>query len=295
MGPFQSTVFGATRFGRVQRDRFGADVEHRLAGTIASRDHVRASTARPWTARPSRRSAASASCRRVDQVARHVHAVRLHQRVAGLEPIARKNVHAIAPPMSSRPPWAAAPRSRRSCPRSCCRRAPRRTDARGLERAAEVREFALHEQPRHGRTQIASATPAVLACARCAAPKASFTYRSPSSANCCASAASFFSSPAKKRVFSSSSTLPSAPGVRRRHRRGPTVSGRNCTTARRERRRAARPPVPACTSRIGRPLGTAEVREQHDLRAGSHSAVMVGRAARCACRRSRAPRRRGAR
>src|SRR6476646_3641778 len=53
------------------------------------------------------------------------------------------------------------------------------------------------------------ATPSVLACARCAAPNASFTYRSPSSASARESRSSLVSSPPRKRVFSRRSTSPS--------------------------------------------------------------------------------------
>ena len=51
-----------------------------------------------------------------------------------------------------------------------------------------------------------SATPAVEAWARCAAPKASFTYTSASAASSRASSGSFFVSPGSQRVFSSTST-----------------------------------------------------------------------------------------
>jgi len=54
-----------------------------------------------------------------------------------------------------------------------------------------------------------SATPTVDACARCAAPNASLTKKSPSSASARERRGSFFSSPPRKRVFSRSKSSPS--------------------------------------------------------------------------------------
>ena len=57
------------------------------------------------------------------------------------------------------------------------------------------------------------ATPSVDAWARCAAPKASFTYRSPSCASPRASRGSLVSSPPRKRVFSSNTICPSVSAI----------------------------------------------------------------------------------
>ena len=57
-------------------------------------------------------------------------------------------------------------------------------------------------------TGAASATPCVLASARCAVPKASITNTSQSAAMRAASAGSSFFSPFRKRTFSSSTTSP---------------------------------------------------------------------------------------
>src|SRR5262249_9144507 len=71
--------------------------------------------------------------------------------------------------------------------------------------------------------------PAVDACARCAAPKASLMYTSQSVASCLAKLGSFFSSSAWNRRFSSRSTSPSSRLETIRSTSAPTQSGTNCT------------------------------------------------------------------
>ena len=73
------------------------------------------------------------------------------------------------------------------------------------------------------------ATPSVLAWARWAAEKASFTYRSASPARSRAKPGSLASSPGWKRVFSSTSTSPSRIAATAAWAAGPTVSAANAT------------------------------------------------------------------
>jgi hypothetical protein len=125
--------------------------------------------------------------------------------------------------------------------------------------------FSIRKPATAGRTN--SATPAVLAWARWAAPKASLTYRSPSCASARESAASFFSSPARKRVFSRRSSSPSASCRVASTAASVCVSPRKRTVRAGSSSRSRRATGSSEYFASGAPLGPAEVRAEHDARA----------------------------
>ena len=86
--------------------------------------------------------------------------------------------------------------------------------------------FSMRNPATPGRT---CATPSVLACARCAVPKASFTYRSNGAARAFAKVGSFASSSGWKRTFSRSSTSPGFASATAFATSGPTQSGSSGT------------------------------------------------------------------
>src|SRR5256712_4716104 len=123
-------------------------------------------------------------------------------------PMAAKKVHAIAPPMSSSSTRGSSERITSILPEIF---APPSTATNGCfgSRSKSPRywsSFSIKNPATAGLSRWATAS--VDACARCAEPNASFTYRSPRAAKVLASSGSFCSSPGQKRVFSTSATPP---------------------------------------------------------------------------------------
>ena len=121
-------------------------------------------------------------------------------------------------------------------------------------------------------------TPAVVECARCELPKASFTYASASEASSRDSSGSFLVSPGSKRVFSSTSTSPASSRPTPRRTSGPTTSGAWCT----------RVPI-SSPSRLdtgvsensgSRPLGRPRCEHSTSAAPRPRSSLIVGSAAR---------------
>jgi hypothetical protein len=143
----------------------------------------------------------------------------------------------------------------------------RRGSARARPRYSSSRSISSPATAGLPCARMTVATPAVDACARCAAPNASFTNTSPSAAICSASAWSFFSSPGRKRVFSSSSTSPSY----------------SIPTAVR-----ASPPAVSRTKRTVRPSSSSSSRSATGLSDMDGSGLPLGRP-KCAMRMTLAP------
>ncbi len=140
-------------------------------------------------------------------------------------PLAFKKVQAMAPPMQ-----------RRSTRRIRLRRTPilveifeppmMATSGWGgsvMIRASVLISRSIRSPATAGRY---CAIPTVEAWARCAVPKASLTYSSPSAASCLAKSGSFFVSPGWKRTFSSRTISPSRIAFTAASTAGPTQSSR---------------------------------------------------------------------
>ena len=160
------------------------------------------------------------------RLARQLHALLLHQRVArGLALRAEEAEAHRAADQDRVGDVEEAIDQRRPCRTPWPRRGPPRAAARATRRsrAAWRPRAPAAARPPTGRC---SATPAVEAWARWAAPKASFTNASPSAARLCASAGSFFVSPGSQRVFSSTSTSPGSSASAFARASSPTTSRR---------------------------------------------------------------------
>src|SRR2546425_1129073 len=123
-------------------------------------------------------------------------------------PMAAKQVQAIAPPNSSSSTRGSSERITSILPEIL---APPSTATKGCLGSLSslpryCSSFSIKKPATAGLRRCATAS--VDACARCAEPNASFTYRSPRAANVLANSGSFFSSPGQKRVFSTRATPP---------------------------------------------------------------------------------------
>ena len=158
----------------------------------------------PLLARPSHHAEGSFSCPLARVAARHVDAVFLNERAClSRAPSREKNVHAIAPPISSPSTFGSSCSMTSIFPEIFD---PPRIATNGRSwigvRRRGIRAPSPSAVPQRP-DEDAATTPAVEACARCAAPNASFTKKSPSSASARARRGSLVSSPPRKRVFSS--------------------------------------------------------------------------------------------
>src|SRR5438309_3036732 len=122
------------------------------------------------------------------------------------------------------------------------------------------------------------ATPSVEACARCAVPNASLTYRSNPAASCLAKAGSFFSSSGWKRTFSSITTSPGFIARTAFSISGPIVSSRGRTGLRMSSPR--RFATGASESLGSRPFGRPRCDTNPTAAPPLRSALSVGNAAR---------------
>ena len=134
------------------------------------------------------------------------------------------------------------------------------------------------------------ATPSVLACARCAAPKASSTYTSASSESARASAGSLVVSPASKRTFSSTSSSPLAELLGQLLGALADDLGRERHARVRSARAGARRRAPATGPPRGAPRGARGARRARGSRRARAAPRSSPAPRRCACRRRRAGR-----
>ena len=144
-------------------------------------------------------------------------------------PCLLKKLNAIAPPIMIR---SATPRKRSITPILSFTFAPPSTSRRGdfgssRTAVSSVTSRSSRSPPYAGSRR---ATPAVVACARWAAPKASSTYTSASRDNAVASSGSSSISPGSNRLFSSISTSPGPSSSASASTSGPTTPGARRTS-----------------------------------------------------------------
>ena len=176
-----------------------------------------------------------------------------------LPPCARKKLKHMAPPMSTE---SATSRKRSISATLSDTLAPPSTTTSGRSGDSTIRRSVTTSRSSSSPAAAGRcwATPAVLACARCAAPNASFTYTSASPASSRASSASLSVSPGSQRVFSSTSTEPSSSSAALAFASGPITSAACCTGA--SINSASRADAGAQRGRGVRPLGAAEMGAQ---------------------------------